>query len=75
MLKNNEKPERNISETDKPEDGTYIIEGMIFGMIVGTVISLIWGIGSIVSIVIPGFGLVVGLTIGMCVKKKENRTK
>ena len=74
-MKDNENPKHNISEPDKQEDNTYIIEGMIFGMLLGTVMVIIWGISSLASIVAPGFGLVIGLTIGMCIKKKGDCTK
>ena len=63
--------ERGTSETAKPEEGTYIVEGMIIGMLIGSASSFVFGFGSTASIMTPGFGMLFGLIIGMLIKKKR----
>jgi len=70
-MKNDKNLEQDISEKDKNYNGTYMIEGLIFGMLAGTIIGIFFGFGSMASFVAPGFGLLAGLIIGMLIKKKR----
>ena len=63
------------SEKRKIEVGTYYIERLTFGMLIYTTIGIFFGLGSIISIIAPGAGLLLGLVIGMFIKKKNKPVK
>jgi len=58
------------TEDDKKD--TYMSEGIIVGLFVGTIIGIFVEFGSIISILAPSFGILFGLMIGMCIKKKSD---
>ena len=59
--------ERREKEPFPEDKGTYISEGIVFGMLAGVVSSSIfgWNMGMAIS-----YGMLFGLVFGMLIKKK-----
>ena len=70
--------ENEIEEKiDQDDDGTYASEGMIAGTLIGSILSAFammflddWAMWW--WIVAPGFGMLIGLTVGGQFKKKSS---
>ena len=64
-----------MTSVSKEKKDTYITEGIVFGLLLGTALSTIinlmfdfdalwaWGVS-------PGFGMLLGIVVGMNIRKK-----
>ena len=59
----------------KEKKDTYLTEGMVFGLLLGTVLSTVINIMFDFDVlwawaVLPGFGMLLGMIVGMNIEKK-----